>query len=165
MSKYPDKYISFTEHKPLSSVFTISFLGAITGGIILILYFLILALTNYYTILGLRYLNFMLLIPLIVISIKRYLNTTYDKSSFEAFVISFLTIVGSYCLLAVFIVVYITLIDRNFLHYVQNHLPGNIYLDVPVIAFGLLAEGIAGGVVLSFILLQFFKKRMNEKFE
>lgn len=160
MSKYPDKYISLAEEESLAAVKSISLLGAVAGGITLVLFFLIIALMGYYYHLWLHFINLILLVPLITISLKKYIVNVNDKSWLEAYGVSFLTIAGSYLFLAFFMIIYLSLIDRSYLYFLQEHIPTPLTITLPGIAAGLLAEGIIAGILLSMILLRFFRKKI-----
>jgi len=162
MSKYPDKFVSYSVSDPNYSVTGISFIGSVTGGIILVLYFLIISMTGYNTITGLRFLNFILLVPLVVISLRRYIENATGKSYLEAFSVSFLTFVGSYVILSLFMILYLTAFDRDFLEYLQNSAAPELKLNAFGVAALLIGEGIVGGIISTFVILQFFKNRIRK---
>ena len=161
MSKYPDKFVSYSENDSSYSVSAISLLGAVTGGIILVLYFLIIAMTGYHTTTGLRFLNFILLLPLIIISLRRYVENVTAKSYFDAFRISFMTFLGSYVILAFFMILYLTVIDADFMEFISVNMIPDSKLTVFGVAALIIGEGFIGGALVSFLIIQVFKNRIR----
>jgi len=139
----------------------ISLPAAIAGGIILIAYFLILSMLGLETVTELRFINFILLIPIVIYSLRTYVNTAHGKSYLEAFRVSILSFFGSYLILAVFMLFYLLVIDKVFMAYLQEYVIPGVKLN----AFGAMAliigEGAIGSVILSFVILQFYKSRIK----
>ena len=135
--------------------------AAAFGGALLISFFLLMSLLGYETMTGLRFLNFILLIPIIVNAIKNYVNTVHGKSYLEAFRVSVLSFAGSYVILAVFMFVYLMVIDPALMVYLNEHAVPNIKLNAFGVTALLLGEGLIGGVLLSYVTLQHYKDRLK----
>ncbi len=140
---------------------TISLPAAIAGGVILILYFLLLSMLGLQEVTPLRFLNFVLLIPVVIYSIRTYLNNFHNKSYLEAFRVSVLAFWGSYAILALFMIVYLLAINPAFMVYLQTVAIPGIKLNAFGAAALLIGEGIVGAIVLSFVILQFYKDKLK----
>ncbi|MDQ3051482.1 MAG: hypothetical protein M3Q95_11395 [Bacteroidota bacterium] len=139
----------------------ISLPAAITGGIILIVYFLLTTLLGYQTVTELRFLNFVFLIPIVIYSQRSYVNNVSDKSYLECLRVSFLSVMGAYAMLAAFMVFYLFVIDRSFMIYLQEYAVPGVKLNPFGAAALILGEGTIGAVILSFVTLQFYKDRIK----
>ncbi len=136
--------------------------SAIAGGIILIVYFLLISMLGYETSTSLRFLNFILLIPVIVYSLNSYITKAHNKSYLEAMRIAIFSFFGSYLMLAIFMFFYLILIDRELLVYLRTYVVPGVKLNAFGAAAMIIGEGAIGAVVLSFVVLQFFKDRIRK---
>ena len=125
MHNYHNKIVHHPASERRSPNLSISLPSAILGGAMLITFFLVMSLMGYESMTSLRFLNFVILIPVIIYSQRTYLNHFHDKSYMEALRVSILSFLGSYAILAVFMFVYMWVIDPAFLTYLQKFaLPG-----------------------------------------
>lgn len=159
MYNYSNKIIepSATRNPSIS----IALPGAIAGGIILIVYFLLISMLGYQTSTPLRFLNFVLLIPVIIYSLKTYVKNVKGKSYLEAFKIAVFSFFGAYLILAVFMFFYLVVIDRELLVYLRTYVVPGVKLNAFGAAAMIIGEGAVGAVVLSFVVLQFFKDSLR----
>ena len=110
---------------------------------------------------ALRFLNFVLLIPVIIYSLKKYVDTVHGKSYMEALRVSAFSFVGAYAILALFMFFYLMVIDPAFMVYLnQTAVPGIKLNPFGVMAL-LIGEGCIGAVILSFVTLQYYKVRLK----
>lgn len=161
MHNYQKKAATDPEVAKFNPNLTIALPAAAFGGILLITFFLLIRLLGYESITALRFLNFVLLIPVIIYSIKKYINTIHGKSYLEALRVSAIAFAGSYAILAMFMFFYLMVIDPAFMVYLnQTAVPG-----IKLNAFGvmalLLGEGCIGAVILSFVTLQYYKVHLK----
>jgi hypothetical protein len=161
MHNYHSKAIPTHETATRNPNLSIAIPAAIMGGTILITYFLLIALMGYETVTQLRFVNFVLLIPVLVYAIKTYLNTVHRKSYMEAFRVSVLSYLGSYAILAIFMFIYLMVLNPDFLTYLQVQAFPLLKLNAFGVMAMLLGEGSIGAVVLSFVVLQYFKSRIK----
>lgn len=124
-------------------------------------YFLLISLIGYEEMTGLRFLNFVLLIPVIIYALSTYVNTVHKKSYMEAFRVSVLSVMGSYAILALFMFIYLMVLNPDFLTYLQASLP-MLKLNAFGVAALLMGEGSIGAVVLTFVAMQHFKTRIRK---
>ncbi len=139
----------------------ISLPAAIAGGVTLILYFLLLSILGLQEVKPLRFLNFVFLIPVVIYCIRTYVNNFHNKSYLEAFRVSLLAFWGSYAILALFMIVYLLVINPAFMVYLQTYAVPGIKLNAFGAAALLIGEGSVGAVVISFVILQFYKDRLK----
>jgi fumarate reductase subunit D len=136
-------------------------LANITGILVsgaLIAYFLIMRAFNLHEVLGLRYLNFVILLTGILIAF-----TTYKKKN-KAEGIDYLTglkmgfQITSVAIIpfAIFIGIYLS-IDHHFMEYLKVHAFYGGFLTPGLSAIGILMEGHASGAIMTFMAMQYFK--------
>jgi|SRR5688572_23494044 len=161
MHNYHNKIVHHPASERKNPNFSISLPSAILGGAMLITFFLLMSLMGYETTTGLRFLNFVILIPIIIYAQRSYLTHFHAKSYMEAFRVSMLAFWGSYAILAVFMFIYLMVIDPAFLTYLQKFAIPGIKLNSFGVTALLLGEGMIGAVLLSYVILQYFKARIK----
>lgn len=139
----------------------ISLPAAIAGGVVLIIYFMLLSLFDLQGQTELRFINFVLLIPVVIYSIRTYMKNFHNKSYLEALRVSILAFWGSYAILAAFMIIYLLIINPSFMEYLQTYAVPGVKLNAFGAAALLIGEGSVGAVVLSFVTLQFFKDKLK----
>ena len=161
MHNYQSKTIQNTASSSRNPNYAICIPASLMGGALLVTYFLLITLLGYEDVTGLRFINFILLIPVIIYALSTYVNTVHKKSYMEAFRVSVLSFMGSYAILAVFMFIYVMVLNPDFLTYLQTKLP-----MLKLNAFGVMAllmgEGSIGAVVLTFVAMQHFKTRIRK---
>ncbi len=159
MYNYQNKIMPSTAYS--NPNMAISLPAAITGGIILIVYFLLTTLLGYQTVTELRFLNFVFLIPIVIYSQRSYVLNVTDKSYLECLRVSILSVIGAYALLAAFMFFYLFVIDQAFMQYLQEYAVPGVKLNPFGVVALLLGEGSIGAVILSYVTLQFYKDRIK----
>ncbi len=161
MHNYQSKTIQNTATHSRNPNYAICIPAALMGGALLITYFLIVSLIGYEDQTGLRFLNFVLLIPVIIYALSTYVNTVHKKSYMEAFRVSVLSFIGSYAILALFMFIYLMVLNPDFMTTLQTQLPMLKLNAFGVVAL-LMGEGCIGAVVLTYIAMQHFKTKIRK---
>ena len=161
MHNYQSKTVQNTASATRNPNYAICIPAALMGGALLVTYFLLISLIGYEEMTGLRFLNFVLLIPVIIYALSTYVNTVHKKSYMEAFRVSVLSVMGSYAILALFMFIYLMVLNPDFLTYLQASLP-MLKLNAFGVAALLMGEGSIGAVVLTFVAMQHFKTRIRK---
>ena len=161
MHNYQSKTVQHTASTTKNPNYAICIPAALMGGAMLVTYFLLISLIGYEEMTGLRFLNFVLLIPVIIYALSTYVNTVHRKSYMEAYRVSVLSVMGSYAILALFMFIYLMVLNPDFLTFLQTRLP-MLKLNAFGVAALLMGEGSIGAVVLTFIAMQHFKTRIRK---
>jgi len=140
---------------------SISLPAAAFGGAMLITFFLLVSLLGFETATGLRFLNFVLLIPVIIYSVRTYVNTMHQRSYLEAMRVSILSFIGSYAILALFMFFYLMVINPAFMDYLNQTVVPSTKLNPFGVFALLLGEGCVGAVILSYVVLQYYKDQLK----
>ncbi|HMT27844.1 MAG TPA: hypothetical protein PKD91_01055 [Bacteroidia bacterium] len=157
MKSYANENI-LTPHKSNSSggILRAALPGALFGGILLIAYFLIVKALGYHHQTNLRWINFVIIVPISAFAISSYIRNTKGKTYLSAFIHSISACLGSYFILAIFMLIYL-LIDQSFMNELRNLAYPELQLNQLSIFLLIMGEGVLGSVVVSFVVLQFFK--------
>ncbi len=137
-------------------------LALITGFLIclaMIAYFLIMKLAGLVEIAELRLLNVFIMMGGCALAI-RYYNATYNRhiQYLEGIMLSFLSINISAFIFAIFIFIYLSQLDPVLLDALKSNAPVmGKYLTPFSAAFSLIVEGVIAGLIVSFVLMQYFK--------
>jgi len=134
--------------------------GALAGGILLIVYFLGVRAIGYHENTYLRWLNFVLIIPVSLFTINRYLKSGTGKTYLEALASSIFACLGSYSFLSLFTFVYLH-IDVAFMEMLYQKAFPELDLSPLSIVILLVFEGAVGSTIISFVLMQFYKDQMR----
>ncbi|MBK6640770.1 MAG: DUF4199 domain-containing protein [Bacteroidia bacterium] len=130
---------------------------AFVGGILIILYFLIMRFTGHYQITGLRSLNYLIMIPVIYFAIKAYISKAHDRSYLKGFLSGISTYLISYSLLSLFMILYLAFADPVLMTYLYNSAYPELQLTPVGVGALLIGEGIIAGLITSFLIMQNFK--------
>ncbi|MEL7147474.1 MAG: DUF4199 domain-containing protein [Bacteroidota bacterium] len=109
--------------------------------------------------LNLRIFNAIILFSGIFILLKRFKKQKYDKSfSYlnglsAGFFVTLIATVG----FALFMIAYL-LINPDFLMAIRTNEPQGIYLNIPAIVTLIIIEGVASGILFSYMSMQFLKE-------
>ena len=144
-----------------ASILRISVPGAMVGGILLILYFVIVKSLGYQLQTNLRWINYIIVLPVSAYSIIKYINTTTEKSYLSAMLHSIVSCLGSFVILALFMFIYL-FVDQTFMYQLHQLAYPELQINQLSIFILIIGEGILGSVLVSFIVLQFFKYRIRD---
>ena len=161
MHNYQSKTIQNTGTTSRNPNYAICLPASLMGGALLVTYFLLISLIGYEDVIGLRFVNYILLIPVIIYALSTYVNTVHKKSYMEAFRVSVLSFMGSYAIMAVFMFIYLMVLNPDFLTFLQSKMP-TLKLNAFGVVALLLGEGSIGAVVLTFVAMQHFKTRIRK---
>lgn len=161
MNTYPDKIADYSHPSTSSYIYRIAFPAGLAGGLSLIVYFLIIKALGYYMQTNLRWVNFLIVIPVMIYAINKYVNTATSKTYLETLVVSAISCIAAYFVLGIFMVGYL-FYDTALMEYLyQSSLP-ELQLTQLSVFLIIMMEGIVGGIVLSFVFLQFFIDRIRK---
>lgn len=160
MTQYSEKTGTYSNNATSNRVVRIAVPAAIAGGIVLIIYFLIVKAMGYYLQTNLRWINYILMIPVSIYAVQKYISTTSGKTYLEALWISIIAYGGAYFVLGLFMFVYLS-IDVQFMNHLHQLALPELQLNPIGILMLLVGEGVIGGAVISFIVLQFFKDQIR----
>lgn len=160
MKQYSDKTETYSNNATTNRVLRIAVPAAIAGGLVLIIYFLLVKAMGYYLQTNLRWINYILMIPVSIYAVQKYISTTSGKTYLEALWISIIAYGGAYFVLGLFMFVYLS-IDVQFMNHLHQLALPELQLNPIGILMLLVGEGVIGGAVISFIVLQFFKDQIR----
>ena len=161
MHNYHSKVLHNTATSTRNPNYTIALPASLMGGALLITYFLILALLGYETVTELRFFNFIIMIPVIIYALSTYVNSVHKKNYMEAFRVSVLSFMGSYVILAVFMFLYLMVLNPDFMTYLQTVQFPTLKLNAFGVFAMLMGEGSIAAVVLTFVAMQHYKTRIK----
>ncbi len=141
-------------------IFRVALPGALAGGILLIAYFLCILVVGYHTQTNLRWANFVLIIPVSIFTINRYLKSSTGRTYIEALGSSIMACLGSFFILSVFMFIYLN-IDVSFMDLLYQRALPELELSPLSIFMLIMFEGMVGSTIISFVLLQYFKDRIR----
>ncbi len=126
--------------------------------LVLIVYFLIMETVGLVETLELRYVNYFFILGGTWLAVKeRNKQMGPNFRYFEGFATGVLTAFSAISAFAVTVVVYLTIINPEFMDVIKATVPLGRYLSPLAIVFLLLAEGFGFGVVSSLIMMQYYK--------
>ncbi len=134
--------------------------GVLAGGVLLIVYYLIILAFGKHTNTDLRWINFVLIIPVLLLTIKRYLKSGTGKTYVEALMSSIVSGIGAYAILSLFMFIYLN-IDHKFMDMLYQQAYPELALNPLSIVLMLMFEGAVGSAIISFVLMQFYKDHMR----
>ncbi len=160
MANYSNKNATYSGSDNKINSLSIAVPASIIGGIVLIIYFMLLKFGSYHLNTNLRWFNYLLLVPGVFYTLNRYVVAASGKTYLQAFLVSFISILGSIFILAIFMTIYLY-IDHPFMEQVYQSAFPELQLTPMSVFLLLIGEGVIGGLILSFVVLQFFKDRIH----
>ncbi len=130
---------------------------AFIGGIIVILYFLVMRFAGFYQSTGLRAINYLLMAPVIYFAIKAYITKGVNRSYLLGIYSGILTYFIAYGLLSIFMLLYLSFADPQMMTYIHDASFPELQLNPLSVAGLLMGEGMVAGVITSYLLMQNFK--------
>lgn len=130
---------------------------AFVGGILIILYFLLMRFTGYYQNTGLRSINYIILIPFTYLAIKAYISKGHGRSYLKGILAGIISYLISYSLLSLFMMLYLTFADPQLMAYIYNSAYPELQLNPVGVGALLIGEGMIAGLITSFLMMQNFK--------
>ena len=132
--------------------------GLLTA-LVLIVYFLLMKLAGQESNFALRFLNFFIIIGGCYFLLRNmYSGPDADSSYFNGLISGVVLTVTAVITFTAFMAVYVLLIDPSFMSVLENSQIWGSHLELEQAAFAIIIEGIASGVVISFALMQHFKR-------
>lgn len=136
---------------------------ALAGGLFIflgmVLYFLIMKFAGFAHIPELRFLNVLIAAAGGIGVIKYYNSNAYKRIKYlSGFMLSFITIMIGSIVFSIFIYCYFSFIDPQLLHVISIDAPmTGIHISPFTTLISIISEGAVSGLVISFILMQYFK--------
>ena len=142
-----------------SNIIPLAMKYTVTTGAVLIMYFLLMKLLGFETVVELRFINFIILLGglrLFILRLKKENNAAleYLSSLAYGFLVSVLTTV----FFAVFIFLYLSFIDKGMMEHLKVNQPFGEYLTPGSAFLVLILEGCSSGAIISFALVQFMSR-------
>lgn len=139
---------------------TIQSVGVTTGlvtSLVLVSYFSIMKAFGFAHVTELRYFNFFILSAGILYAYYLFRKPGYNIEYFAGAGLGFITTIASVIPFAAFLYAYFTYVDPGLLESIKNASKMGEYLTPFTVAGAIVVEGMASGVILSFILMQYYK--------
>lgn len=137
--------------------------GALTA-VGLIVYFLLMKLFGLETNFLLRIFNFVFIVAGIYALLKTLYSPPNEGPSYFAGLGSGIVLtVTAIVIFLVFLGAYVTYIDPTFMQVLEDSQIWGADLELVEITFAIFVEGLASGLIISFALMQYFKKSINSK--
>lgn len=139
---------------------TILSVGVTTGlvtSLLLVSYFSLMKAFGLAHITELRYLNFFILSAGVFYAYYLFRKPGYNIEYFAGAGLGFITTVASVIPFAVFLYTYFTYVDPGLLEIIKSVSKMGEYLTPFTVAGAIVVEGMASGVILSFMLMQYYK--------
>jgi hypothetical protein len=134
--------------------------GMITAGC-LMLYFVLMKYANLIEVLGLRALNFFILLGGIIMALNKYRKSNDNNVPYlEGFGLGLLTTAVALIIFSSFIGIYLSF-HPAFMNYIKEHALMGAYLNPSSAALAILVEGCISGLIISFSCMQYFKRFVN----
>jgi len=123
----------------------------------IILYFFAMKLLGLENISELRFLNFIFVVWGINSAIKGNIKKNKDTFYISNLFIGVSTSIVAVGMILISLIVYVSLIEPEFIILLENSFLWGSNLSLPLIVFAISIEGIASSVIFSFILMQYWK--------
>lgn len=137
--------------------------GALTA-LGLIVYFVLMKLLGLETNFLLRIFNFVFIVAGIYAMYRAMYNAPNDGPSYFAGLGSGIVLtVTAVIVFLVFLGAYVTYFDPDFMQILEDSQIWGADLELVEITFAIFVEGLASGLIISFGLMQYFKKNINTK--
>ncbi len=125
----------------------------------LTVYFLLMKIAGQEDNFALRFLNFFILIGGVYFLLKyKFQKDPEPTSYFEGLIAGVVMSVAAVVIFTAFLALYIVAIDPAFMEVMENSQIWGNHLEIEQMAFAILIEGLASGVVISFAWMQYFKQ-------
>ncbi len=147
------------------SISNVVFKYGLIGGACYILNFFLFKILGLVQVIELSFINFVILAIVAFMALSRFKAQTngLNKMGYlEGLATAFFIGVVSFAVLSVFMVFYLTYIDAPFMSYIQSKNLAGISVTPSSIAIILFIEGAAIGAIIALVLMQYFKKRLNQ---
>lgn len=144
-----------------TSVSGLAFKYGVIGGVCYILNFFLFKILGLAHIIELSFVNFIILAAVAFIALREF-RTQSQMNYIQGFGTAFFISVVSFAVLSVFMYVYLTYIDTEFMRYIQTKNIAGITITPGSIVTLLFFEGTAIGAIVALVLMQYFKKRLNQ---
>ncbi|MCA1752569.1 MAG: DUF4199 domain-containing protein [Cryomorphaceae bacterium] len=136
--------------------------GLLTGAA-LIVYFLLMKLAGLEGNFALRFVNFFILISGCYLLLRSiYSGKNADGSYFSGLVAGVVLSVTAVITFTAFMALYVLAIDPEFMKILENSQIWGNHLELEQAAFAIIIEGMASGVVITYSLMQYFKRFIND---
>lgn len=139
---------------------SIEFIGTATGLIIsllLVSYFSLMKVLGLATVSELRYFNFFILLGGILYAYEQFRTPGNNIEYFSGMGLGFITTAASVIPFAAFIYAYFTYVDPGLLAAIKSNSLMGEYLTPFTVTGAIVIEGLASGVIISFVLMQYYK--------
>jgi hypothetical protein len=134
----------------------------LVGGSLLIIYFLILKAFGLHLITELRWFNFILLAPVIAKVSQKYISTSHGKSYLENFGLNFITFIGAFLILSIFMFFYLSFLDHQLMEVVRQSAFPELQLTPFNVCVLIMGEAVVAGVIISFATTQYYQYRIRK---
>ncbi len=124
----------------------------------IIIYFFLMKLLGLENISELRVLNFLIVVWGVNSSVKKNIIENNDNEYLTNLSIAFSTSFFAILAIAFSLVFYITFINYNLIHVMENSSLWGNDLSLGHVVFIILIEGLASSIICSFIIMQYWKK-------
>ncbi len=125
----------------------------------LTVYFLLMKIAGQEDNFALRFLNFFILIGGVYFLLKyKFQKDPEPTSYFDGLIAGVVMSVAAVVIFTAFLALYIVAIDPAFMEVMENSQIWGNHLEIEQMAFAILIEGLASGVVISFAWMQYFKQ-------
>lgn len=122
-------------------------------------YFLLMKIAGQEDNFALRFLNFFILIGGVYFLLKQKFQKDPEPTSyFNGLIGGVVMSVAAVVVFTAFLALYIVTIDPSFMEVMENSQIWGNHLEIEQMAFAILIEGLASGVVISFAWMQYFKQ-------
>lgn len=123
-----------------------------------IAFFLLMKFTGLFYIVELRMLNLIILVAGIYLALKKFRATHQDHLNyFRALVVGVATGAIGSILFAVFLFIYVSFIDTNFMVWLQQNEAMGRFLNPYIVSFIVALEGVFSGLLVTFVLINYIQ--------
>jgi hypothetical protein len=123
-----------------------------------IAYFLLMKFAGFFHIVELRMLNLVILVAGIYLALRKFKQTHQEHLNyFRALVVGVATGAVGSVLFAVFLFLYVALIDTDFMLWLQQNEPMGRFLNPYIVAFIVALEGVFSGLLVTFVLINYIQ--------
>lgn len=148
---------NITSRDKMALVSSVATKTGIVVSITLALYFYAMQLFGLHQMLILRGLNFLFLITGILFAIRYFTDANNKIDYLQGLRIGAQVTITASLPFALFMMVYLNL-DAAFMQYIQSAAPLGQYLTPEIAACAILFEGVASGLIFTYIVMPYYKK-------
>lgn len=121
-------------------------------------FFLLMKFAGFFHIVELRMLNVLILVAGIYLALKKFKETHQQHINyFRALVVGVMTGAIGSILFAVFLFIYVSLIDQDFMVWLQQNEPMGRFLNPYIVSFIVALEGLFSGLLVTFVLINYLQ--------